>query len=232
MPTYFLDRKDAGKRLADALSSYKDKGNTVVLALPRGGVPVASEVARALHLPLDLMLVRKLGVPGQEELAMGAIAHGDVQVLNEDVVRHLAIPESVVQKAVASEKKELLRRNKAYRGGLPAPNLKHCTVILVDDGIATGANMRAAVQTARKQRAKRIVVAAPVSSGAAYDLLSGVADEVVSLHMPEPFYGVGDAYGDFGQTQDDEVKELLSKAESECQDGHSKEVGEGACESA
>jgi predicted phosphoribosyltransferase len=230
MVTHFSNRQEAGKKLAEALSAYKEREKTVVLAMPRGGVPVAFEVTHALHLPLDLMLVRKLGVPGQEELAMGAIAHGDVHVLNEDVVRHHSIPRSVIKNAIAREKKELSRRNDAYRGGLPAPNLKHCTVILVDDGMATGANMRAAVQAVRKCHAKRVIVAVPVSSASAYALLSEMADEVVCLHVPEPFYGVGDAYRDFDQTQDEEVKELLCQATSP--DNHSREVGEDACESA
>jgi predicted phosphoribosyltransferase len=229
MTIYFSDRKDAGCKLAQVLSAYKEKERTIVLALPRGGVPVAYEVARTLHLPIDLMLVRKLGVPGQEELAMGAIAHGGAQTINEDVVHQLGIPSKVIREAVAREHKELVRRNEVYRSGLPAPDLKHCTVILVDDGMATGANMHAAVQTARKQHAKHIVVAVPVSSASAYDLLNEIADEVVSLHVPKPFYGVGGFYGDFSQLLDEDVITLLKETPP---DGHSKAVGANACECA
>lgn len=209
---YFHDRTDAGKQLAAALSHYKNKPDAIVLALPRGGVPVAYEIAHALHLPLDLMLVRKLGVPGHEELAMGAIANGHVQVLNEDIVHGLNIPDSVIADVVAEEHAELERRNKAYRQGEPAPHLDARTVILVDDGCATGANMKAAVQAVAKQHAARIVVAVPVASDSAYETLQEYADEVICLDIPEPFFGVGRFYYDFSQTSDAEVKMLLKKA--------------------
>lgn len=209
---YFHDRTDAGKQLAGALSHYMNKADTIVLALPRGGVPVAYEIAHALHLPLDLMLVRKLGVPGHEELAMGAIASGNVQVLNEDIVQDLNIPDSVIADVTAAEHAELERRNKTYRHGKPAPNLKACTVVLVDDGCATGANMKAAVQAVKKQLAARIVVAVPIASDSAYQTLREIADEVICLDIPEPFFGVGRFYYDFSQTSDTEVKMLLKKA--------------------
>lgn len=209
---HFHDRSDAGKQLAKALSLYKGKPDTIVLALPRGGVPPAYEIAQALLLPLDILLVRKLGMPGHEELAMGAIASGGVRVLNEDIVHGMSIPESVIADVAAEEQAELNRREQAYRGGRPAPDLEHKTVILVDDGMATGANMRAAVESARRQQAAQIIVAVPVASDSACDSLSGMADGVVCLFMPEPFYGVGRFYQDFSQTSDAEVKALLKKA--------------------
>jgi len=208
----FHDRIDAGQRLAKALIDYKDKPNTVVLALPRGGVPVAFEISHALNLPLDLMLVRKLGVPRHEEFAMGAIANGNVQVLDEDIVRRLAIPQSVIADIIAKEHAELERRNKAYRQGKPAPMLEGKKVILVDDGCATGANMKAAVLAASKQRPERVIVAVPIATHEAYEMLHSIADEVVCLDIPEQFYGVGGSYRDFSQTSDNEVKTLLKKA--------------------
>ena len=212
----FQNRRDAGRQLAEAkaLAAYKGRSDTIVLALPRGGVPVAFEVARALHLPLDLMLVRKLGVPGHEEFAMGAIANGNIQVLNEDVVRSLAIPDAVIARVAAAEHAELERRNKAYRQGNPPPMLKARTVILVDDGCATGANMNAAVRAAAKQHAAHIVVAVPVASDSAYAMLRECTDTVVCLDVPDPFYGVGRFYGDFSQTSDAEVLALLKQATS------------------
>jgi putative phosphoribosyl transferase len=207
----FKNRSDAGRQLADALIAYKDQPNTLLLALPRGGVPVAFEIAQALHLPLDLMLVRKLGIPGHEEVAMGAIANGDVQVLDEDMVRRLHLPFDAIQRVIDKEHAELLRRNKTYRGGKVAPELEGQTVILVDDGMATGSNMYAALLAARRQQAARVVVAAPVASDSAYALLHDMADEVVCLDIPEPFYAVGSAYADFSQTSDAEVKALLKQ---------------------
>jgi predicted phosphoribosyltransferase len=230
MTHHFFSRKQAGQKLAKALSPYKEKDNTVVLALPRGGVPVASEVARELHLPLDLMLVRKLGVPGHEELAMGAIANGNIQAINEDVVRSYGISESAIQQEITRQHEELRRHNKIYRADMPARDLKHCTVILIDDGIATGANMYAAIQTAKKQHAKKIIVAVPVSSAEAYAFLEEEADEMISLHVPEPFYGVGAHYADFSQLKDEEVVLLLQEAASGNSD--SKKIGQTACERA
>jgi predicted phosphoribosyltransferase len=208
---YFKDRRDAGKRLAGKLAGYRDSG-ALVLALPRGGVPVACEIARALSLPLDLMLVRKLGVPGHEELAMGAIANDNVEVLNDSVLRSLAIPPEVVARVAERERVELERRNLAYRAGKPPPALAGRVVILVDDGVATGADMRAAAEAAARQAAAKIVVAVPVASSDAVRMLREVADEVVCLATPEPFGGVGLYYADFSQTPDAEVKRLLAEA--------------------
>lgn len=208
----FQNRTEAGRKLAQELFAYKDKRNIIVLALPRGGVPVAFEIVSVLHLPLDLMIVRKLGVPWYEEFAMGAIATGDIQVLNEEVVGSLSIPDEMVAEVVAKERTELERRNKEYRQGKPPPNLEGKTVILVDDGCATGANMEAAVQAARKQNARRVIAAVPVASESAYELLRDIADDVVCLSIPQQFYGVGGSYYDFSQTSDSEVKSLLKKA--------------------
>ena len=211
----FHDRADAGKQLANALLAYKDKPNTLILALPRGGVPVAYEIAQALHLPLDLMVVRKLGMPGHEELAMGAIADGNVQVLNTDIVQSFSISSSVIDKVAAAEKTELLRRGKAYRQGKLPLALEGKTVILVDDGCATGANMHAAVRAASVQHAGLIVVAVPVASDSACATLQQEADEVICLNMPEPFFGVGQFYRDFSQTNDAEVIALLKQADTQ-----------------
>lgn len=209
---YFTDRADAGKRLAAALFHYHDRPDAIVLALPRGGVPVAYPIAQSLHLPLDLMLVRKLGVPGHEELAMGAIADGHIQVLNEEIVQRMGIPAGIISNVAGREQAELDRRSRMYRHGGPAPALAGRTVILIDDGCATGANMKAAVQAAMAQHAARIVVAVPVASGEACDTLRALADEVVCLSIPEPFYGVGEFYADFSQTSDGEVMALLNKS--------------------
>ncbi|QFY44126.1 phosphoribosyltransferase [Candidatus Methylospira mobilis] len=209
---YFQNRNDAGRQLAEALVSYKGQPNTLVLALPRGGVPVAFEIALALHLPLDLMLVRKLGIPGHEEVAMGAIANGNVQVLDEDLVRSLHISSAAIERVIKAEHAELFRRNQAYRGGSAAPVLSGQTAILVDDGMATGSNMQAALLAARQQQAGRVVVAAPVASDSACALLSKMADEMICLDIPKPFYSVGGAYDDFSQTSDAEVKALLKRA--------------------
>lgn len=221
---YFHDRTDAGMQLAKALSHYKNAPDAIVLALPRGGVPVAYEIAKALHLPLDLMLVRKLGVPGHEELAMGAIANGNVQVLNEDVVHGLNVPDSVIADVIAEEHAELERRNRAYRQGEMPPRLEARTVILVDDGCATGANMKAAVQAVIKQHAARIIVAVPVASEFAYEMLCTISDEVVCLDIPEQFFGVGGFYYDFSQTSDAEVKVLLKKAKNGDKKKHLEDV--------
>lgn len=213
---YFENRIDAGKRLANVLAHYRGMTQAIVLALPRGGVPVGFEIARALGLPLDILLVRKLGVPGQEELAMGAIADGGVQVLNEETIRELNIPESAVARVVRAEYAELERRSLAYRQGKPAPSLAGKTVILADDGCATGSNMQAAVQSAIRQKAARVVVAVPVMSESAFTVLHRLANEVVCLGIPIPFFGVGAFYHDFGQTGDAEVQALLKKAEQPC----------------
>ena len=212
---FFYDRTEAGKQLAHALSHYKRQPETIVLALPRGGVPVASEIAHALQLPLDIVMVRKLGVPGQEELAMGAIANGHVRVMNEEIIQQLKIPEASIAKVIAEEHAELNRRSKAYRQGELAPDLKGRTIILVDDGCATGSNMKAAVQAVRHQLPAHIVIAVPVASESAYHMLCDLTDEVVCLSVPDPFYGVGRFYSDFAQISDEHVKTLLTTARAE-----------------
>ncbi|HJZ93790.1 MAG TPA: phosphoribosyltransferase [Gemmataceae bacterium] len=208
----FEDRHDAGRQLAAKLGRYAGRPDGIILALPRGGVPVGYEVARALGVPLDLFLVRKLGVPGREELAMGAIASGGVRVLNEDVVRELGIPQRWVDEVTADEAAELRRREAAYRDDRPAPDVRGKTVILVDDGLATGASMRAAVAALRQLGPARIVVAVPVAAAQTCKEFRSEADEVVCAETPEPFYAVGTWYEDFSQTTDDEVRDLLSRA--------------------
>jgi predicted phosphoribosyltransferase len=211
----FHDRSDAGRRLAEKLKVYTDRRDVVVLALPRGGVPVGYEVAQTLNTPLDVFLVRKLGVPGREELAMGAIASGGVRVLNEDVVNQLGIAENVIDAVAAEESRELRRREQLYRDDRPMPVVSGATVILVDDGLATGSTMRAAVAALRRQGPARIVVAVPVGAAETCDDLRKTADEVVCARMPEPFWAVGIWYEDFTQTTDREVHELLELAEEE-----------------
>jgi len=211
----FRNRTDAGRQLAARLQAYANRPDVVVLALPRGGVPVAFEVARALHAPLDVFLVRKLGVPGHEELAMGAIASGGVRVLNEDVVRTLHIPEEAIDAVAAEEQQELERRESAYRGGRPPADVRGRTVILVDDGLATGSSMRAAVAALRRQEPARIVVAVPVGAVETCEDLGAEADEAVCVRTPDPFYAVGIWYGNFAQTTDEEVRDLLERAAEE-----------------
>jgi len=209
----FRDRHDAGQQLAARLSAYADRPDVLVLALPRGGLPVAYEVARALHAPLDVFTVRKLGVPGQPELAMGAIATGGVRVLNDEVVQGLAVPDWMIDEVARQEQEELERRERAFRDDRPPPDLAGRTVILIDDGLATGSTMRAAVAALRKQKPSRIVVAVPVGAAETCGDLRGEADEVICLRTPEPFFAVGLWYGDFSQTTSDEVRELLERAE-------------------
>jgi putative phosphoribosyl transferase len=208
----YRDRTEAGQYLASRLGDYANRPNVLVLALPRGGVPVAFEVARALRAPLDIFLVRKLGVPGHEELAMGAIATGGVRVLNEDTVRYLSIPGEVIDAVAADEQRELERRERLYRGEHPAPDVRGKTVILVDDGLATGSTMRAAASALRQQKPARIVVGVPVSAPATCDEFRDVVDEIVCAVTPEPFQAVGLWYKDFSQTTDEEVRELLARA--------------------
>jgi predicted phosphoribosyltransferase len=209
----FRDRAEAGRILAEHLAAYADRADVIVLALPRGGVPVGFEVAQALHAPLDVFLVRKLGVPGHEELAMGALATGGVRVLNDDVVRGLGIPPEVLDRVAAEEGRELQRREAAYREGRPAPDVRGKTVILVDDGLATGSTMRAAVAALRQQHPARIIVGVPVGAAETCDQFRDEADEVVCARTPEPFYAVGLWYGDFSQTTDEEVSFLLRQSE-------------------
>jgi predicted phosphoribosyltransferase len=211
----FRDRTEAGRRLAAELAAYAGRPDVLVLALPRGGVPVAFEVARALHAPLDVFLVRKLGVPGHEELAMGAIATGGVRVMNSDVVRALHIPEEAIEAVAAEEQQELERRERLYRDDRPAPEVHGRTVILVDDGLATGSSMRAAVAALRYLRPARIVVAVPVAAPDTCTELQAEVDDVVCVRTPEPFYGVGLWYDDFSQTTDAEVHALLERAADE-----------------
>jgi predicted phosphoribosyltransferase len=206
----FRDRREAGRSLATELTSYANRPDVVVLALPRGGVPVAYEVARALAAPFDVFLVRKLGVPGHEELAMGAVATGGVRVLNREIVEALNLPEPVIDRVAAQELEELRRRERLYRGDRPSPELAGHCVILVDDGLATGATMRAAIQGLRQQQPARIVVAVPTASPDTCEPLRVEADEVVCAMTPEPFFAVGHWYDDFSQTTDDEVRELLA----------------------
>ena len=208
----FRDRRDAGRQLAAKLIAYTNQPDVIVLGLPRGGVPVADEVAEALGAPLDAFLVRKLGVPGHEELAMGAIASGGVRVLNEEVVEPLGIPAAVIDAVEAAERRELARRERLYRGGQAAPAVRDRTVILVDDGLATGSTMRAAARALRELHPSRLVAAVPVGSMTVCASLRDVVDEVVCAETPEPFFAVGVWYEDFGPTSDAEVQEVLRRA--------------------
>jgi len=207
----FHDRVDAGRRLAKELAPYRDKADALVLALPRGGVPVGAEVARELGLPLDVLVVRKLGAPGQPELAMGAIASGGAVVMNPEVRAYFADQPDVIEAITKHEKSELARRESAYRGRRPPLDVNAKSVILVDDGAATGATMRAAVSALRTMGAKRVIVALPVCSVEAERLLSIEADEIACVDVPRSFYAVGQWYEYFDQTTDDEVRELLGR---------------------
>ena len=211
----FRDRTEAGQRLAENLGAYAGRDDVLVLALPRGGVPVAYEVAKALKAPLDIFLVRKLGVPGHEELAMGAISTGKVRVLNHDVVRQLRIPEHVIDAVAQKEERELTRRERLYRGNRSPLEVRDKRVILVDDGLATGSSMYAAVKALRQRAPARVVVAVPAAAPATCEAFQKVVDEIVCAVTPEPFYAVGTWYDDFTQTTDDEVHNLLERAASE-----------------
>ncbi len=208
----FRDRREAGRAVAGKLQAHADHPGTVVLALPRGGVPVAFEVARELHAPLDVFVVRKLGLPGHDELAMGALATGGVRVINQDLVRDLRLPEAVVEAVTARERRELERRERLYRGDRPPLDVRGRTVILVDDGLATGSSMRAAVVALRQRRPARIVVAVPVGAPETCAALQAEADETICANTPVHFESVGQWYDDFSQTTDAEVKELLERA--------------------
>ena len=212
MRRIFIDRADAGRVLAESLSAWRSAPATVVLALPRGGVPVAYEVATALALPLDVLVVRKLGLPSQPELAMGAIASGGAIVLNRDVLRYLQGGDDALESIRARETVELLRRERQYRGNLPPLAMSGQTAIVVDDGLATGATMEAAVRSLTALGAKRIIVAVPVASVEARERVATVADEVVCPYTPEFFSAVGQWYRDFDQTSDEEVRDLLERA--------------------
>jgi predicted phosphoribosyltransferase len=206
----FRDRIEAGEALGDALARYADRDDVVVLGLPRGGVPIASEVARKLRVPFDVFVVRKLGVPGHEELAMGAIATGGTRIVNDDVVGPLGIPAEVIDRVARSEQMELERREELYRGGRDLVSLRNRIVIVVDDGLATGSTMRAAVMAVRQQQPARVIVAAPVGAPSTCADLGREADEVVCVRTPEPFLAVGLWYQDFSPTSDHEVRDLLN----------------------
>src|SRR3989441_4356916 len=223
----FADRADAGRALAGRLKPLAGKRDVVVLGLPRGGVPVAQEIARRLGAPLDVFVVRKLGVPGHEELAMGALASGGVQVLNHDLIDQLGIPPSAVEAATLREQNELERRERAYRGTRPAPDLRGKTVVLVDDGLATGTTMRAAVEAVRAQHPARIIVAVPVAARASCEELAEVADEVLCGRTPEPFRAVGLWYDDFEQTSDAEVGAILAQAQDRADAAQAASTQEG-----
>ena len=212
MTEQFKNRAQAGKLLAAKLGRYSGRGDTVVLALPRGGVPVAFEIAQALRAPLDVFMVRKLGLPGQEELAMGAIATGGVRVLNRDVVSYLAIPQTIIDSVAIQEHHELARRERLYRGDRPPLDVRGKTVILVDDGLATGSTMFAAIAALKKLEPNQIIVAVPVAPPSTVDLIEKEVTELVSVMEPEPFDGVGRWYEDFSQTTDQEVRSLLERS--------------------
>jgi putative phosphoribosyl transferase len=208
----FRDRSQAGRLLADRLRGYAGRDDVLVLGLPRGGVPVAYEIARALDAPLDVYLVRKLGVPGHEELAFGAIATGGTRVLNEHLVEALGLPDEAIEAIDANEMRELERRERAYRGDRPPPDVEGRTVIVVDDGLATGSTMLAAIRALRQGQPARIVVAVPVAPPEVCAALRGEADQLVCLATPDPFYSVGTWYEDFAQTTDEQVRDLLERA--------------------
>jgi len=211
----FADRTDAGRCLAAALGHLAGTPNLLVLALPRGGVPVAFEVARALRAPLDVFVVRKLGVPFHEELAMGAVASGGVRVMNDEIVSALAIPAEAIEDTARDEVAELERRERAYREGRPPVAVHRKTVILVDDGLATGSTMRAAIAAVRRLGPQKIIMAVPTSSPTTCEEMQAVADEVVCATTPEPFVAVGAWYRDFSQTSDAEVRDILARAARE-----------------
>jgi len=209
---YFRNRTEAGQTLAGHLQHYKNTPNVLVLALPRGGVPVAYEVARELNAALDVFTVRKLGVPGHQELAMGAIATGGVRILHDGVIQELGIPQRTIDIVSDQEQQELERRERIYRGERSAPVIENRTIIVVDDGLATGSSMRAAVRALRQKDPARLVVAVPTAPAEACQQLRESADEVVCVVTPDPFYAVGGSYVDFGQITDDEVKEVIERA--------------------
>lgn len=216
----FTDRRHAGRVLASRVTKYAGRDDVIVLALPRGGVPVAYEVAAALSAPMDVFLVRKLGTPGHRELAMGAIASGGVRVVNQDVVQWYGISEAAIDRIAREEQEELERRERVYRDDRPAPDLANKIVVLIDDGLATGSTMRAAVQAVRARRPARVVIAVPVGAPQTCAELAVSADEVICARMPEPFSAVGQWYLNFEQTDDAEVRELLQKSAATPQAHH------------
>lgn len=211
MKDLFRDRTEAGELLAEKLAAYANQPDVIVLALPRGGVPVGAEVARKLQVPFDVFVVRKLGLPGHPELAMGAIASGGVRVLNGDVINGLRIPDEVIKAVTAEEFQELKRREQSYRDDLPLPEVEGKTVIIVDDGIATGATMAAAISALRQLNVGRVVVATPTVARSTYGYLQQTADEIIAVIVPAEFHGVGQWYEDFTQTTDEEVHQLLAE---------------------
>lgn len=211
MWTRFADRREAGLELAAKLGHLKGRADAIVLALPRGGVPVAFEIAEALGIPLDIFVVRKIGMPGHSEFAIGAIASGGVRVLSEDVIRAYGVSEAAVEAVAREELEELERREREYRRGRPFPDLRDRLVILVDDGLATGSSMRAAVQAVRTHNPARVVVAVPVGAPSTCEEFTRIADEIVCAQTPEPFSAVGQWYRDFSQTTDEEVRQLLER---------------------
>lgn len=215
----FKNRQEAGRAVAARLTKYANREDVIVLGVPRGGVSVAFEVASALHVPLDIFVLRKLGVPGHEELAFGAIGSGGVRILNADVVSHLGISEVDIAAVSKEQTKELQQREQRYRGNRPALQVQGKTVILVDDGIATGASIRAAIHAIRKMRPAWLVVATPVAPRATCNVIRQEVDELVCADIPEPFYGVGEFYQDFSQVSDEEVVALLDRSMKEMSEG-------------
>jgi len=209
---YFRDRTEAGQVLARCLQQYKNQPDVLILGLPRGGVPVAYEVAREMKAPLDVFIVRKLGVPGHEELGMGAIATGGVRILQDGIVRELGISPQTIEAVSAREQAELERRERLYRGDRPAPTIKGRTIVIVDDGLATGSTMKAAIQAVRQQDPRQVIVAVPTAPSETCEQLKGSADEVVCALTPEPFFAVGGSYADFTQITDEEVRDLIASA--------------------
>lgn len=211
----FKDRHEAGRALAAHLRHYAGTADLQVLALPRGGVPVGYEIARELKAPLDLFLVRKLGVPGHEEYAMGAIAAGGIRIVDESVVRALSISEDQIATVASQEQQELERRDREYRAGLPELEIEGRTIVLVDDGLATGSTMRAAAAAVRAQNPKKLIVAVPVAAPETCDALRSEVDEIICVRTPDPFHAVSLWYEAFPQTTDDEVRELLARSRAE-----------------
>jgi putative phosphoribosyl transferase len=207
----FANRTDAGRRLANELQQYAQRSDVIVLALPRGGVPIGYEVAKALGAPLDVFVVRKIGLPWQEELAMGAVASGGVRVFDRNLIRVAHVSDADVERIANEEERELERRERLYRGDRPFPDVQGKIVILVDDGLATGASMRAAVAALREDKPARIVVAVPVAAPETCDAFRSIADEIICAETPEPFQAVGMWYEDFSQTTDDDVRDLLAR---------------------
>ncbi|HAC62512.1 MAG TPA: phosphoribosyl transferase [Cyanothece sp. UBA12306] len=222
MSIIFYNRTKAGQYLAEKLAIYSNRPDVLILALPRGGVPVAFEIAKKLNLPLDICLVRKLGVPKRKELAMGAIASGGVRLINQEVVDWLKISPEIIEEVAAEEQRELERRDRAYRGNKPLPLIKNQTIILVDDGIATGSTIKAAIAALKQQQPNKIIVAVPVASDVVCRELAKEVDQVICLSIPEPLNSISIWYEDFSQTTDDEVRYLLAKAIKEVRSGSTK----------